>query len=131
MQNYEQAVGYIRNFLVENHYGQTLVKANERCFRTFRAYLNQEGTDYTPAKTDEWFHTYEGQLPVTDLDHYKMALLRQDIYECGDIRPEHNPKRQISYTVLTVRQRALTILAFTVVSCGIKPVEQLCYGHAV
>lgn len=44
MQNYEQAVGYIKNFLSENHYGQTLVKANERCFRTFGAYLNQEGT---------------------------------------------------------------------------------------
>lgn len=101
MQNYEQAVGYIRNFLAEKHYGQTLVKANERCFRSFGAYLNQEGTDYTPAKADEWFHTYEGQLPVADLDHYKMALLRlRDIYECGDIRPEHNPKRQMSYTVL-------------------------------
>ena len=30
MQNYEQAVGYVRNFLSDNHYCHTLVLANEK-----------------------------------------------------------------------------------------------------
>ena len=101
MQNYEQAVGYVRNFLSDNHYCHTLVLANERCFKKLEAYLKQEGTDYTPQKADEWFSTYVDQVADTDRRHYKVALLRlRDIYECGKIRSEHDTRHFMSYTIL-------------------------------
>lgn len=102
MQNYEQAVEYVRNFLSDNHYCHTLVLANERCFKKLGAYLKQEGTDYTPQMADEWFSTYADQVADTDRSHYKVTLLRlQDVYECGEIRPEHDTRHLMSYTILT------------------------------
>lgn len=102
MQNYEQAVEYVRNFLSDNHYCHTLVLANERCFKRLGTYLKQEGTDYTPQKADEWFSAYADQMADTDQNHYKVALLRlRDVYECGEIRLEHDTRHLKSYTILT------------------------------
>lgn len=101
MKDYKQAVGDIKDFLSDNHYCHALVQANERCFRKLEAYLKQEGTDYTPAKADEWFNTYADQMAATNRSHCKMALLRlQDIYEYGEIQPEHDTRHLMSYTIL-------------------------------
>lgn len=99
--NYNEAIGLLREYLSESNYCKTVVLANERCFRRLRAYLADEGVDYTPSKADEWFRKHENQIPSTDIVHYRIALMRlQDIYECGEILPAHNAMRNKSYTVL-------------------------------
>ena len=101
MKDYKKAVGYIRKFLLDNHYCHTLVQANERCFRKLEAYLKLEETDYTPAKADEWFRIYADQLAASDRKHCKVALLRlRDMYEYGEIQPEHDTRHLMSYTIL-------------------------------
>lgn len=101
MQDYEEAVCCLRKYLSENNYCNTVVMANERCFHRLDTYLTAKGVDYTPVEADEWFHVYEDQLPSTDLAHYRAALMRlQDIYEYGEILPDHDAMRYKSYTVL-------------------------------
>lgn len=102
MQNFKQTVGSLRDFLSENRYCHTLVRANERCFKKLEAYLKKKGVDYTPDDADEWFNKCTDQIVATDRNLYKVALLRlRDIYEYGKIQPEHETRHLISYTILT------------------------------
>ncbi|MCC8126690.1 MAG: tyrosine-type recombinase/integrase [Clostridiales bacterium] len=102
MKDYKDAVSYLRKYLTENNYGKTVVMANERCFCRLEAYLTDEDVDYTPEKAEEWFCKHGNQLAPTDLDHCRIALMRlRDIYECGEVRAEHDSKCLKSYTVLS------------------------------
>jgi len=56
----------------------------------------------------EWFYSIKMTLSKTYLNFYKIALTKlQDVYETGDIRPNHNPKALKSYTMLNANLKNL------------------------
>ena len=42
MRSYKFITDFVINYLTENQYCSALVRANERCFEKFEAYLNQK-----------------------------------------------------------------------------------------
>ncbi len=90
MQEYERVTSGVRDFLTRGQYCAVITQTAERCFTRLKAYLDEEGWDYTPDRADRWFQLHEDEISATDRDRHRMTLLRlRDIYECGEIRQEH------------------------------------------
>lgn len=101
MKIFENVTRQIRSYLSENHYCLSLIMANERCFRKLEAYLKEKGVDYSPEIAETWVKDLHYDVSSTDSHHWKMALTRlKDIYEHGEILPEHDTRHLMSYTIL-------------------------------
>ena len=101
MKIFENVTRQVRSYLSENHYCHSLIKANERCFCKLEAYLKEEGVDYSPKIAEKWVEDFRYNASSTDNPHWKMALVRlKDIYEHGEILPEHDTRHLMSYTIL-------------------------------
>ena len=101
MKIFDDVTRQVRFYLSENHYCHSLIKANERCFRSLEAYLKEKGVDYSPEIAKKWIEDPDYYASSTDRPHWKMALVRlKDIYEHGEILTEHDTRHLMSYTVL-------------------------------
>ena len=60
MKIFDDVTRQVRFYLSENHYCHSLIKANERCFRSLEAYLKEKGVDYSPEIAKKWIE----DLPV-------------------------------------------------------------------
>lgn len=101
MYKYNNNVALILDYLVKNKYCSTTIQANQRCFCKLEAYLSNKGIDYSPEIADEWYASDNSSISNTDMKSTKVALARlQDVYESGRIKPEHETKHLISYSVL-------------------------------
>lgn len=101
MKIFENVTRQVRSYLSENHYCHSLIKANERCFSKLEAYLYEKGVDYSPEIAETWVQDLHYDASSTDSPHWKMALVRlKDIYEHGEILPEHDTRHLMSYTIL-------------------------------
>lgn len=101
MHEYKTMVKKILDFYNENHYCPAVINGSISCFNSLEAHLLQSQKTYTPEVGYEWFCSIKMALSKTYLNFYKTALQKlQDVYEIGDIRPNHNPKAFKSYTIL-------------------------------
>lgn len=101
MKIFDNVTRQVRSYLSENHYCHSLIKANERCFSMLETYLKEKGVDYSPEIAEKWAVDLHHNASSTDKAHWKMALVRlKDIYEHGEILPEHDTRHLMSYTIL-------------------------------
>ena len=101
MPEYREAVKQIMVFLNRNNYSRSTIKANESCFNALEAFLTHNKEVYSSEIADSWFETIKNTLSKHYQSTYRIALDRiYDIYEFGEIRPEHDAKHLTSYTVL-------------------------------
>ena len=90
MDEYNNNVAIILDYLVKDKYCSTTVQANQRCFCKLEAYLSNKGIDYSPEIADEWYSSENSSISNTDKKLTKVALVRlRDVYETGHIKPEH------------------------------------------
>lgn len=101
MDTYQSMTLSVLNYLSDNQYCSTLIKANERCFEKLRLYLEDKKLSYSPEVALEWFKQ-SNDLAASDLNHGRIALQRlQDVAETGSIRTEHETRHLMSYTILS------------------------------
>ena len=101
MDTYQSMTLSVLNYLSDNQYCSSLIKANERCFEKLRLYLEDKKLSYSPEAALEWY-TQSNDLAPSDLNHGRIALQRlQDVAETGSIRTEHETKHLMSYTILS------------------------------
>jgi len=101
MDQYNKNVAIILDYLFKNKYCSTTIQANKRCFCKLKAYLSNKGIDYSPEIADEWLASENSSICNTDKNPAKVALVRlRDVYETGRIKPDHETKPFLSYSVL-------------------------------
>lgn len=101
MDEYNNNVAVILDYLVMNKYCSTTIPANQRCFCKLETYLINKGIDYSPEIADEWYTSENSSISNTDKKSTKVALVRlRDVYESRCIKPEHETKHFLSYSVL-------------------------------
>ena len=101
MRTYKSMTDSVITYLTENQYCSALVRANERCFEKFEAYLNQKAIDYSPDVAEDWLSQVT-DLSRSDRESGRVALCRlKDVYETGQIRLEHQTRHLMSYTILS------------------------------
>lgn len=101
MRTYESMTSSVTAYLTENRYCSELIRANERCFEKFEAYLNKNAIDYSPDAGDSWL-AQTTDLSPSDREFGRVALCRlRDVYETGQIRLEHQTRHLMSYTILS------------------------------
>lgn len=101
MDTYESMTKYVLDYLVDHQYSSSLIKANKRCFKKLRVYLDSKNIDYSPEAAHEWY-TKANDLAHSDLQHGQVALKRlRDVAETGSIRIEHETRYLLSYTILS------------------------------
>ena len=101
MRTYKSMTDSVITYLTENQYCSALVRANERCFEKFEAYLNQKAIDYSPDVAEDWLSQVT-DLSRSDRESGRVALCRlKDVYETGQIRLEHQTSHLMSYTILS------------------------------
>lgn len=125
MKEYQRCTSYVLNYLTENHYCQSLIHANERCFRKLGEYLEQRGIDYSPGEADKWFSMYPGQTSASDRNHARIALIRlRDVYYDGQINAAHDTRHLMSYTMLNESMKQM-LAAFLSSMEGKKSLETI------
>ncbi|MDD3041181.1 tyrosine-type recombinase/integrase [Bacteroides sp.] len=103
MDEYNNYVAIILDYLVKNNYCSTTILANKRCFSKLEAYLSHKRINYSPEIADEWYASENSSISNTDKESTKVALVRlRDVYEAGRIKREHETKHFLSYSVLKV-----------------------------
>ena len=101
MKSYKFITDFVITYLTENQYCSALVRANERCFEKFEAYLNQKAIDYSPDEAENWL-SQTTDLSQSDRKFGRGALCRlKDVYETGQIRLDHQTRHLMSYTILS------------------------------
>lgn len=101
MRTYKSMTDSVITYLTENQYCSALIRANERCFEKFEAYLNQNAIDYSPDVAENWL-AQTTDLSQSDRGPGMVALYRlKDVYETGQIRLEHQTRHLLSYTILS------------------------------
>ncbi|MBP5291562.1 MAG: tyrosine-type recombinase/integrase [Lachnospiraceae bacterium] len=102
MKLFKNVTEQVRSYLSENQYCHEVIQSNERCFKKLGAYLEGKGIDYSPETAREWLAAFYDSFSSTDKRCYRMAVLRlRDIYEHGEILPEHDTRHLMSYTILS------------------------------
>ena len=112
MDTYQSMTLSVLNYLSNNQYCSSLIKANERCFEKLCLYLENKKICYSPEAALEWY-TQSNDLAPSDLNHGRIALQRlQDVAETGSIRIEHETKHLMSYAFLSsyMKERLETYL---------------------
>lgn len=93
MRKYYDMVGEVMAFLNQNHYCQTVIKYNQRCFDELGHHLLASEITYTPLEADQWFQSVKPSLSRYASENYRAALNKlRDAYETGIIR-SGSPKR--------------------------------------
>lgn len=93
MRKYRDMVGEVMAFLNQNHYCQTVIKYNQRCFDELGHHLLSSETTYTPSVADQWFQSIKLSLSKYASENYRVSLNKlRDVYETGIIR-SGSPKR--------------------------------------
>lgn len=101
MDDYNDNVTIILDYLVKNRYCNTTIKANLRCFRKLKLHLSNKELDYSPEIADEWYESATSLICKTDKGAFRAALRRlHDVYENGHINLEYEKKHYLAYTVL-------------------------------
>lgn len=101
METYQTMVQSVLNYLSDHQYCSSLIKANQRCFKKLRIYLEEKNICYSPGAALEWF-TQASDLAPSDISHGRVALERlRDVAETGVIRFEHETRHLMSYTILS------------------------------
>ena len=101
MKGYKDITGKVMDFLDQNNYCNSIIKATRSCFHQLEEFLSERKMVYSPQNADDWYQSIINNLSKSYKSYYKTALLKlQDMYETGEIQTMHQPKLQKSYTVL-------------------------------